>query len=282
MISDSFQETRVGTMTNRIILYNEKAVARNAQIDKLLKDLIDNAEAMILKSIKNTFKSTKDVKLAIAEKIYRAEHWKDLQNTLYNKKTKLLDRFFSLYNIEINELKKLYPENTFKNSILTHNWEQMDKFITEELNLLNLADASKSDILGVARMAQFQTAIPDANQMIASIVQTSLKRPINNLTQRAFLMQNKFHSKMRNSFFDGIKIKDKRYIYAGNLIAGSRPFCKSNIGKIRTKKMWQSMDNGQTGNAWETQGGWNCRHVILLVSPLWTKEEVEEFKGVFK
>ena len=70
-------------------------------------------------------------------------------------------------------------------------------------------------------------------------------------------------------------------MYVGVTDKNNRTFCRRHVGKVRTKTEWQRLDNGQVGNAWEYQGGYNCRHMLLLVSEGWTPEEEAEASKVF-
>lgn len=45
----------------------------------------------------------------------------------------------------------------------------------------------------------------------------------------------------------------------------TRPFCRMNLGKIRTLDEWRAMNNGQGLPVPEFCGGWRCRHNLILV-----------------
>jgi hypothetical protein len=67
------------------------------------------------------------------------------------------------------------------------------------------------------------------------------------------------------------------YLYFGNVIERSRPFCIDRAGKIFSEeqiKSWDAMSwQGKSGPALTNRGGWNCRHHWQPVDPSWLPEE---------
>lgn len=66
------------------------------------------------------------------------------------------------------------------------------------------------------------------------------------------------------------------YLYYGNTVRDSRPFCVARAGKVYTKneiEAWQGLTwKGQKpGNIWTTRGGYRCRHHFVAVDPDWLK-----------
>jgi len=60
----------------------------------------------------------------------------------------------------------------------------------------------------------------------------------------------------------------KRFLYAGTLIATSRAFCVRNLGKIKTIKQWNQLNNGagQPNPVSVFLGGFRCRHTLIGVA----------------
>ena len=59
----------------------------------------------------------------------------------------------------------------------------------------------------------------------------------------------------------------ERFLYAGSLIATSRPFCIEHLNQVKTIEEWNLLDNGQGLSPISAfRGGFNCRHVLVGVA----------------
>lgn len=69
----------------------------------------------------------------------------------------------------------------------------------------------------------------------------------------------------------------KHFLYYGNLMADSRPFCASIVGKVFTEKQINAMNKldwtGKSGDIWIHRGGYSCRHSWVSVKPDWIEEK---------
>jgi len=81
---------------------------------------------------------------------------------------------------------------------------------------------------------------------------------------------------------------EARFAYFGPVDEKTRPFCLKWAGKVLTRTMIDTLDNGQLDNVFLTGGGYNCRHLWLEVSkfsalsPLvGTDERVPEIQAAF-
>lgn len=65
------------------------------------------------------------------------------------------------------------------------------------------------------------------------------------------------------------------FMYVGDVIKTTRPFCKSHAGKIYSREEIDELDKqtwqGKSGSVWVSRGGYNCRHHWVAVK----KEFVE-------
>jgi len=61
---------------------------------------------------------------------------------------------------------------------------------------------------------------------------------------------------------------DELFVYVGPVDTRMREFCGDWVGKVRTRKAIDTLDNGQIPNVFMTAGGWNCRHLWKRVSLL--------------
>ncbi len=67
-----------------------------------------------------------------------------------------------------------------------------------------------------------------------------------------------------------------RFIYMGDIIKTTRPFCRKRAGKTYTIKQinsWKYKWAGKSGPAMTHCGGWNCRHHWRGVRPEWLGDE---------
>jgi hypothetical protein len=76
----------------------------------------------------------------------------------------------------------------------------------------------------------------------------------------------------------------KHFLYVGDIIKTSRPFCRTRAGNVYTTgeiNSWNRMNwQGKSGPAMTNRGGYNCRHHWRPVRPEWIPEggiEVQDF-----
>ena len=262
-----------------LIKYNQNSLATQDILDDMLKAIVKNMEGLILQDVAREIKAG-GTKISVVDKLYRAEFWKDNQERLYNSKDKMLDKFFNIYKKDIDTLKAIYPEAQFDMTTLDYQIRQFDTFLTKELDIIKLMKVTEMEAVGLVRMAQFGN-ITD-NEGLIKIIQSGLRRPIAHLETRLKTTQSVIYRSNRNKFYRTIKEADKEYIYAGPSDAVTRDFCRRNLGKIKTEKVWRSTPNNQIGDAWTFGGGYNCRHATYLVTKNWTKEEKQLLQDDFK
>jgi len=262
-----------------LIKYNENALTNYRDMDKMLKAIVDEMEKLILKDVVSALKNT-DTPLSVTEKLYRAEFWKDNQERLYRKKDVLLNKFFSIYKKDIDKLKAIYPASDFNISSIEYQLSQYDAFMKSELDILKLMNVTKTDAIGLVRMAQFSNVTD--NQGLIDLIQGQLQKPLSHIDTRLKTTQSVIYRTNRQNFYRSIKEASKGYVYAGPSDGITRSFCRHNLGKIKKEQEWRKLSNGQIGSAWDYGGGYNCRHAVYLVTNSWTQEEVEQIKADFE
>jgi hypothetical protein len=57
----------------------------------------------------------------------------------------------------------------------------------------------------------------------------------------------------------------EQFQYVGPRDQSTRPFCDRHLGEVKTKKEWDSLDNGQISPVSTFRGGYNCRHQLVGV-----------------
>lgn len=267
---------------NKLVEYVTAAEKRSARMDTLTDNLFSDMQRLMLKSIERTLKGKKDAMLKSAERIYTSEYWNNFEKSFNGQKQTLLDKFYKIFNAEINQLKSIYPENTFKSSVLDSAFEIVERYIREDINALDIISSSRSEVLGYARMAQAKMFLSEVDDLIIDNIEKTLGKQLSYTKTRVKFAQDHYYNQIRQQLFMSVKTsKKKQYMYVGVTDSKTRPFCRENVGKIRTKAEWQSINNRMTGNAWDDDGGWNCRHFKVLVSESWTAEEIKEAEEVF-
>jgi len=81
-----------------------------------------------------------------------------------------------------------------------------------------------------------------------------------------------FHQEVNTKKAEDIGIK--HFLYIGDIIATTRQFCRTRVGKYYTKNQIQSWTYrwaGKSGPAFTHRGGWNCRHHWQPIRPEWLK-----------
>jgi len=84
-----------------------------------------------------------------------------------------------------------------------------------------------------------------------------------------------YHNQVNIAKGEEIGLND--FLYYGDLIATSRPFCITRVGKVYTKRQilaWDSLSwKGKSSSAWTDRGGYNCRHHWRPVKREWIVDE---------
>lgn len=76
------------------------------------------------------------------------------------------------------------------------------------------------------------------------------------------------------------------FIYYGDIIGSSRPFCIARVGRVFTKNQIESWNNfvwkgKKRGSIWINRGGYNCRHHFRAIEKEWIKEGELEVGSFF-
>jgi hypothetical protein len=201
----------------------------------------------------------------LVDYINRAENWKNIQNKINGVTNNFLNNFFSQYQSQIDELKKVYGKdyqsidlelfNDKMKEILSKatNVNTLLSSSSQQLSLLNLVNQSlifntQTDFLITALKSQFNKTFGQ----VKTILRTSQKAVFNQI---------------RQDYYKQLNIANKQYIYLGPNDSKTRPFCSKYLGQIKSEFEWKKIPNGQLGSAFDMQGGYNCRHMMLLIQP---------------
>ena len=84
------------------------------------------------------------------------------------------------------------------------------------------------------------------------------------------------------------KAKDaglKHFLYYGDVIGTSRPFCIARVGRIFNQKQvegWRHRWEGKAGPAMRYCGGFNCRHHWVAIKPEWMPDGLAEMQDYWQ
>jgi len=115
-----------------------------------------------------------------------------------------------------------------------------------------------------------------------SVLGTGLDKRGNNMARYADLWSNdsimNFHQAVSTDKGNSADLRS--YLYYGNIMKTSRPFCIDRAGKVFSRhkiNSWNDMSwKGKRGPAMVYRGGWNCRHHWMPVNPEWIEDgEIE-------
>jgi hypothetical protein len=140
----------------------------------------------------------------------------------------------------------------------------------EELNALKTLDLQQFNQLG-------QTAMTEMNRLLADMQFGSIdfNQALKILREQVMDKLQRYTKTWLNTGLSAVYSKAnmllaedagiKKFQYIGTTIANTRPFCRKNLGKIKTKAEWDAEDNGQISPVSTFRGGYNCRHQLIGV-----------------
>ena len=142
------------------------------------------------------------------------------------------------------------------------------------------------------RLADLLAIADDAARTIQRVVLdgTLGLRPVDRLIADVAKALELSHRQSRSTYDTAISIfsrqmeiaqstgaPDELFVYVGPVDDVMRPFCRTWIGKVRTREAIADLDNGQLPDALVSGGGYNCRHRFARVSLL--DDELIEIAG---
>ncbi len=122
-------------------------------------------------------------------------------------------------------------------------------------------------VIGNGRFSDLVATIEGALLANKSVTGRSLVQ-YGRLYARDYIMN--FHNDVNIQKGEDIGLTD--YLYLGNIIATSRPFCIRRVGRTYTKNQinsWTHKWKGKSGPAMTHRGGYNCRHHWQPIKKEW-------------
>ena len=274
-------------MAQSIVTTGKKSITRGVDSSKTFSDIFSYMDDLMLENIGrilNTVKADK-VKMNVIAQIYKSDEWDKAQIKMDRYQTSKLKDLKQLYRSEIDALKQQYPLSEFKMADLNAQFAQIE-VMTKEMtgDLLQSIAGTKNSARAFFRATQLNLYVDNKERIYEYLGKNVLSAASRNLKTELITAQGNIYNRMRTDFFKKIQTKtEKRYIYAGVRDGKNRDVCSRYIGQIKTEAEWRAISNGQNGSMWDNRGGWNCRHMFLLVpdsySDVQEQKLVHSFRG---
>lgn len=130
-------------------------------------------------------------------------------------------------------------------------------------------------LLGAARFRELERAIK--NELVG--VPDMVGRPLTAEAQRmAFDTVRNYQGQI--TMYKAEKVGLTTFVYYGDIIRDSRPFCVTHAGEVMDEARIRELDKqtwrGKSGPFRTHRGGYRCRHFFVATSPAWVKEHEAE------
>ncbi len=246
--------------TKQLVTITNKLMTQNGEI---IADIFEYMEAMLIEDLVKSAKK-KGISFELANKFYKAEFWEPIQKKMDKYSSSKLQELFRNYRAGISALEKTYSTSA-KNLPVLRQWNEIEKMVQSATDFQSLMIGSKQQTELLLRAGQALT-VTENTRRVVEFVANFTKKSIGQSKTLVNTMQNNVFNKQRQGFFDLVKTdKIKYYEYVGPDDDITRPFCDRYVGEQKTEAQWKALDNGQIGSAWDSKGGYNCRHYFILV-----------------
>ena len=176
------------------------------------------------------------------------------------------------------------------NKFISRSWKELGESIKftnidkAMMDTLRNTTFSQFEVFGddaVARVAQGMYDAVIAGEPFSELVKTvrgvmtghvdRLGRPMAQYArQHAFDATMSYHNDVNLQKAEDLGFN--HYLYVGDIIKSTRPFCRTRAGKVYTTAQinsWRHNWQGKSGPAMSHRGGYNCRHHWRPVRPEW-------------
>jgi hypothetical protein len=204
--------------------------------------------------------------------VNRAENWKNIQNKVNVVTNNFLNNFFKQYGNQIDELKKVYGKD-YQSIDIEQYYDKMKSILSQATNVNSLLASSKQQI-EMLNFVNTSLIFNTQADFLITALSGQFKKSFGQMKTIIRTSQKATFNQIRQDYYKSLNIVDKKYIYLGPDDDVTRPFCSEYVNQIKTEAEWRKLDNGQIGSAWDMQGGYNCRHQLILI-----QEENQKVKG---
>ena len=238
---------------------------RIERVEKLTDNFLKWVDTLIYDGLAKDLGPNGNITRATVDKAFKLEKWEKYKSSIGRGKRSMMVDLKKIYKVDLEELMDLYPgsETTISNvgAELTRLSNALDSHIESVIGQRGYLKKEVTALRYAFTASQYSNEIGK----IKSYLKTQLKSSANISTELITATNNIFQD-IRSNFFKGVDIEGvKRYEYVGVYDSKTRGFCREHIGKVRTENQWKSIHNNQNGDAWHNRGGYNCRHMLLLI-----------------
>jgi len=227
--------------------------------------MFDVIEELLKKELQSLQKQGKKLSpQGFVDFLMRAENYKNIQNKVNNISSSFLNQFFSQYKNQIAQLQKIYGVE-FNSVGIEKYYDTMKNLINQNTNVLNLFTQNQQQLKALAFSNEailFNTQIDVYTKFLSAQFNKTIgqSKTILRSSQKATF------NNIRQDYYKKLNVQgEKKYIYLGPDDSKTRDICSQYLNQIKTQKQWEAIQNGQIGNLWNMQGGYNCRHMLLIV-----------------
>lgn len=238
-----------------------RAVATELEIDGFFSFVSSTIEAE-LRAVANKLGKGKRLTIKDIETLFRADNWLKIERKLLQKKNIIIKNLITSLNLDLQELQTLYGvilAIDISATVLPLS-KGLDQYLKGVLNMKSLLLQESKSLYYAVLAGNNVTDI----KPIFSYLQQKLRPNLNIKTEFRTAAGNLYQAQ-RAEFFKELEQKNKKYEYVGVKDKNNREFCSAHLGRTGTESYWKNLDNGQGGSAWHQLGGYNCRHMLLLV-----------------
>lgn len=245
--------------------YIKATTARAITIEIETEQFFDFVSSAIIKELKliaGKLGEGKRLTIKDIETLFRADNWTKIERVIKQRKNSLIKNMVSSLNLDLKELQTLYGSILVVDvsSTLLPLSKGLDSYLQGVLNMKSLLLQESKSLYYAVLAGNNVTDI----KPIFSYLQQKLRPNLNIKTEFRTASGNMFQAQ-RAEFFAKIEQENKRFEYVGVRDKKNRDFCARMVGRVERESVWKAMDNGQGGSAWHQMGGYNCRHMLLLV-----------------
>lgn len=245
---------------NELISLQDKLMAQN---NELVEELFQYLDLLIIEDIEKSILSSGASYQTVA-KIYKADHWTEIQSKIDKLKESNLKSIFANYRKGIDSLVEFYGVE-FSILNVQDQWDDLEKMVNDATTISDLMLGTKQETKLLMRSSQALTVTENARRVV-EYVSKATKKTIAQSQTLVETMQNNVFNNQRQKFYKKVPATgEKLYEYVGPVDKLTRPICKRYVGKQYTEAKWKRISNEQVGNMWNYKGGYNCRHFFLLV-----------------
>jgi len=247
--------------------YVRDTKARTLRSEALVSKFVEWVDSMILSDLRGKIGNLSTVTVSDIDRIFKGSEWNDYARVLVSGRRRLLDELYKLYTADMTQLKQIYGQTGLTGTEIQNLMAPIaalsDAVIAEAIGL---RDPLKAEVKAL-RLAYMASQYTNSRSKIYNFLAGQLK-PNRTIKTEFETATNSIYQLQREKYFDKVAVDgEKKYQYLGVSDSRVRVFCSHHLNKIRTKKGWLSISNGQNGNAFRNRGGYNCRHIVVLWLP---------------